>query len=134
LIALTRSNWSAVSSAASDHDPGVVESHVQPAELADGPFDHGGNLFLVRDIAGHRDHVMSSCVQLLRRRVERLLIEIGERHPRARLREGAGGREAHARAGPGDQRGLAAKVIGRVHGDHRALPHVLTRAGSPGPR
>jgi hypothetical protein len=30
-----------------DHDPGVVERHIQPAELGDGLLDRGGDLVLV---------------------------------------------------------------------------------------
>ena len=35
-----------------EHDAGVVEGHVEPAELGDRAIDEGGNLVLVGDVAG----------------------------------------------------------------------------------
>ena len=122
LIAVTRSKASAGSSAASlerEHDAGVVEGHVEPAELGDGALDQRGDLVFVGDVAGDAERAVPGGGQLVGRGAQRLLVDVGEHDGGAGGGEGAGGVEPHAGAGAGDERDLAAEVVGRVHADAR---------------
>ena len=72
---------------------------------------------------------------------ERLLVDVGEHDRGAGLGERARGGESHAGAGAGDQRDLAAEVVGRVragrihgvdhHLDRLALVHRAVAVGHP---
>src|SRR5947209_13075539 len=99
------------------HDAGVVEGHVEPAELGDGAIDARGDLILVGDIAPDRQHPMALGTQLVGRGAQRLLVDICEHHGGAALGERAGGVEPHAATCAGDEPDLAAEVVRRVHAD-----------------
>jgi hypothetical protein len=71
LTSLTRSNCSAVSSAASTGwglDAGVVERHVQPAEGTHCAVDHRRHLGFVGHVTCHPDCLMPGGPQFLGRR------------------------------------------------------------------
>ena len=96
-------------------DAGIVEGHVKSAERVDGGGDEGGDLILVRDVAGHSDHLMAGVGQLLGDALERRLVDVGQHHGGAGFGERAGGGQAHAGAGAGDQGDLAGEVVARIH-------------------
>jgi len=75
------------------HDAGVVEGHVEPAELADGAIDERADLILVGDIACDAQDPMALGTQLVGRGAQRLLVDIGEHHGGAARGERAGGVE-----------------------------------------
>ena len=49
------------------HDPGVVERHVEPAELGDGAIDERGDLVFVGDVAGDAQGLVAGGGQLVGR-------------------------------------------------------------------
>jgi hypothetical protein len=104
-----------------DHDAGVVECHVEPPELGDGALHEGGDLALVGDVAGDTEGLASRGGQLVGRGAERAFVYVGEHDRRAGGREGPGGVEPHATAGPGDERDLATEVVGWIHGCSNTL-------------
>ena len=55
-----------------EHDAGVVEGHVEPAELGDGALDEGGDLVLVGDVAGDAERPVTGGGQLVGRGAQRL--------------------------------------------------------------
>jgi len=104
-----------------DHDPRVIERHVEAAELPDGALDEGGDLLLVRDLAGDAERLPAADSQLVGGGTQRLLVGVGEDDGGAGLGEGPSGGETHSGAGAGDDGDLAVEVVGRVH----ASPLVL---------
>jgi hypothetical protein len=67
------------------HDAGVVERHVEPAELGDGAIDERGDLVFVGDVTGDAEGPMARGGQLVGRGAQRLLVDVGE-HDRGRCR------------------------------------------------
>jgi hypothetical protein len=98
-----------------DHDAGIVEGLVEPAEVVHGAVDEAGDLGLVGHVAGDAERLMAGGGQLVGGSRERVLVDVGEHDGRAGCGEGPGGVEPHAGAGAGDERDLAAEVVGRVH-------------------
>jgi hypothetical protein len=60
-----------------DHDPGVVERHVEPAELVNGAIDERRHLVLVGDVARNAERAVAGGGQLIGRCVQLLLVHIG---------------------------------------------------------
>ena len=79
-----------------EHDAGVVERHVEPAELGDGAIDERGDLVFVGDVAGDAERLVAGGGQLVGRGAQRLLVDVGEHDGGAGRGEGAGGVEPHA--------------------------------------
>ena len=134
LIALTRSKLSAGSSAASaerEHDAGVVERHVEPAELGDGAVDERGDLVFVGDVAGDAERPVPGGGELVGGGAQRVPVDVGEHDRGAGSGERASGVEPHAGAGAGDEGDLAGEVVGRVHADRppRAKASAVSVAG-----
>ena len=77
-----------------EHDAGVVERHVEPAERVDGALDQGGDLVLVGDVAGDAERLVAGGGQLVGRGAQRLLVDVGEHDG------GAGAANARAVARP----------------------------------
>jgi hypothetical protein len=97
-----------------EHDPGVVERHVEPAEVGDGAIHQRGDLVLVGDVAGHAEPAVPGGGQLVRGFAQRLLVDVGEHDRGARGGERARRVEAHAGGGAGDERDLSGELVGRV--------------------
>jgi hypothetical protein len=55
-----------------EHDAGVVEGHVEPAELGDGAVDERGDLVFVGDVAGDAERAITGGGQLVGRGAQRL--------------------------------------------------------------
>ena len=85
---------------------GVVVGRIEATERAHGPFDGFGGIGLVGDVAADRDRLVPGGCQLVGRRLDGVVVEVGERDRGAGLGECLGGGEADAGAGAGDQRGL----------------------------
>jgi hypothetical protein len=98
-----------------DHDAGVVEGHVEPAEGVHRAVDEGGDLGLVGHVAGDAERLMTGGGQLVGGGAEPVLVDVGEHDSGAGCGEGLGGVTPHARAGAGDDGDLVAKVVGWVH-------------------
>jgi hypothetical protein len=96
-------------------DAGIVERHVEPAIFGNRPINCGGDLRLVRHVAGHADRNAAFLDDLRRFLRGKIPVAIGQHHGRAVLCEGAGGGEAHAHRRAGDQSHLTREVIGRIH-------------------
>jgi hypothetical protein len=60
---------------------------------------------------------MARGFQIVGRGAQRLLVDVGEHDGGTGRGEGVGGVEPHAGSGAGDERDLAAEVVGRVHAD-----------------
>jgi hypothetical protein len=97
-----------------DHDAGVVEGHVEPAEGVDGALDEGRDLGLIGYVAGDGERLMSGGGQLVGGDLQRVLVDVGEHDGCAGRGERAGGVASHAGARAGDEGDLAAKVVGGV--------------------
>ena len=103
-----------------DHDPGVVERHVEPAQGSDGAVDEGGDLVFVRDVAWDAQRLMTCGGQLVGCGSERIPVDVGERDAGAVLGECARRRKSHPGACPGHEGNLTLEVVcrvraGRVH-------------------
>src|SRR3712207_6039994 len=98
-----------------DLDAGVVERHVEAAEGGDGALDEGGDLVLVRDVAGDAERLVSGVGQLSGGGAQRLLVGVGEHDGGAGFGEGLRGGEAHPGARAGDDGDLVVEVIGGIH-------------------
>ncbi len=98
-----------------DHDAGVVVGHVEAPEGFDGAVDGGGDLVLVGDVADQGEDLVSVVGELLGGGGDGVLVDVGEADGRACFGEGAGGGEAHAGGGAGDEGDLSGEVVGGVH-------------------
>ncbi len=70
------------------HDPGVVVRQVEPPVRLHGPVDGGGDLGLVGDVAAQREGLVPGVGQFPRGGGDGPLVEVGEGHGGAGLREG----------------------------------------------
>jgi hypothetical protein len=86
-----------------DHDPGVVEGHVQPAEARHRAVDQSGDLVFVGDVADDGERPVVGGRQPVGGGAQRVLFDVGEYYGSAVCAEGAGGREPHPGAGSGDE-------------------------------
>jgi hypothetical protein len=98
-----------------DHDAGVVERHIEPAEAVDGGAYGGLDLSLVGHIAGDREHGVPLRRELLRGLVHEFGVSVGENRRGAALGEGAGSGETHPGARPRDERDRAREVVPNSH-------------------
>nr|WP_276617221.1 hypothetical protein [Nonomuraea zeae] len=80
-------------------------------ESFDGTVDGGGDLVLVSDIAGEGEHAVARVGELLRRRVQGGLVDVGEGDGCPGLGEGAYGGQPHPGTGSGDDGHLAGEVV-----------------------
>ena len=95
-------------------DTGVVERHVQLTEGGDRALDHGGDLRLVRHVAGDADSPVPGRGQRLGRGAQRVLVDVDEHDGGARLDECLRGRAPDAGARAGDKGDLTRKIIYRI--------------------
>jgi hypothetical protein len=79
---------------------------IQPAEISDRLLDHGIDLRVVGDIAADGDGLMALGAQFLGRGAHRILVPVGQRDGRPRLRESLRCGEAKSRRCTGHQRYL----------------------------
>jgi hypothetical protein len=118
LIAFTRSNISAGSSAASmgGLDASVVERHVQPTEGGHRLVDHRVDLVLLGDVADHTERLVAGGGQVLGSGAKGGFVDVGQDDGGAGFSEGLRGGQAHSGAAPGDQGDLTGEVVAWVHG------------------
>jgi hypothetical protein len=98
-----------------NHDAGVVEGHVEPAERGCGLVDHGRYLIFGGDVAGEAEDLVPGGAQLIGGSANGVGVDVGQNDGSAGLGEGLRGGQAHAGAGTGHQGDLAGEVVAGVH-------------------
>ena len=122
LIALTRSKTSAGSSAASlggTWMPALLNAMSSRPNASTAAWTAAATLASSATSQTHAEDLVAGRGQVVGRGLQRGLVDVGEHDRGAGLGERAGGGQAHAGAGAGDQGDLAGEVVGRVH--HRAF-------------
>jgi hypothetical protein len=115
----------------------VGERDVDAALAVDGVVEERLHLRIVPDVGDERVRVVASLDEIARRRLEPCLVDVGERHVRAAVRQYLGHREAEAarRAGdhdPGapDVEEASERLCGTVrHGESTRTTAFITSAG-----
>ena len=63
-----------------NHNPGIVERHIEPAERIDGHGDHGRHAVLVGHVTTNTKHLVAGGCQLLCGRTKRGLVDVCDYH------------------------------------------------------
>jgi hypothetical protein len=90
-------------------DAGVIERSIQAPKDRYSLLDHCCHLSLISDIASNGNRLVTGGDEFFCCRANRILIDVGQRHRRSRLREGFGCYQAHARASSGNERNFVLK-------------------------
>lgn len=99
---MTRFHWSRVISSAGARvlTPALATITSRPPIFSAAVPDHGGNLLLIGDIAGHGIHRSALLAQFLGSGVDGFLIDVGNGHHGARRAEGLGNGQSQSLAPP----------------------------------